>query len=120
MGTASAWPPFASISETSDASLSAERAATATLAPASASASAVARPIPCDAPVTRATLSSRENMPLAFRRFGARLGDLVERGLQAGGVFDVQDAYRAIDLAHQAGEDFARADFDEDIDAEVD
>src|ERR1022692_3022855 len=117
MGTASASPPAASISATSDASLSALRAATATLAPASASATDVARPIPCEAPVTRATLSLSENIPLAFRRFGARLGDLVERGLQAGGILDIEAAHRAIDLPQQSGEHFARTDLDEDVDA---
>ena len=55
-------PPAASISATSVASFSVLRAATATFAPATTSASAVERPMPCDAPVTRATLSWSENI----------------------------------------------------------
>src|SRR5271170_1481946 len=120
IGTASASPPAASISATSDASLSAVRAATATFAPAPASATEVARPIPCEAPVTRATLSLSENMRLAFRRFGARLRDLVERGLETRGVLDIEAAHRAVNLPQQAGEYFARSDFDEDVNALLD
>src|SRR3984885_1006990 len=120
IGTASASPPVAWISATSDASLSAVRAATATFAPAPASATDVARPMPCDAPVTRATLSLSENMRLAFRRFGARLRDLVERGLQTCSVLDIEAAHRAVDLPQQAGQHLARSDFDEDVDSLLD
>src|SRR5580704_1543359 len=104
MVTASPAPPWASISETSDKSLSPDRAATATRAPASASASAVALPIPCDAPVTRATLSFSENIRLTFRRFGPRLGDLFDRGLKRRSVFHVQNAHGTVDLPHQPGQ----------------
>src|SRR5262249_32550211 len=60
--TARLSPPDAAISFTSEASFSSLRAATATFAPAAASASAVSRPIPCEAPVTTATLSLSENI----------------------------------------------------------
>ncbi len=62
MATASASPPAAAISATTPASFSVLRAAAATRAPARAKASAVARPIPCDAPVTSATRSFKLNM----------------------------------------------------------
>src|SRR6202167_3552175 len=120
IGTASASPPAASISATSDASVSAVRAATATLAPAPASATDVAERIPCEAQVTRATSSLSENMQLAFRRFGARLRDLVERGLQTCSVLDIEAAPGAVDLPQQAGQYLARSDFDEDVDSLLD
>ena len=59
--TAMAVPPAASISVTSVASFSSLRAATATFAPAWTRASAVSLPMPCEAPVTIATLSFRLN-----------------------------------------------------------
>src|SRR6266571_1602719 len=62
--TANASPPFATISFTSAASFSSLRAATPTFAPAPDSASAVSRPIPCDAPVTTATLSFKLNIAI--------------------------------------------------------
>src|SRR5262249_16725976 len=55
MGNPAAWPPLASISLATSASLLSLRAAKATEAPPSAKASAQARPIPCEAPVTSAT-----------------------------------------------------------------
>src|SRR5579862_4281124 len=70
MGTARASPPAAAISDASEASFSVLRAAMATFAPASARARDVARPMPCDAPVTRATLSLSENIgcdPIAYQ-----------------------------------------------------
>src|SRR5580698_9612996 len=57
-----------------DASFSTLRAAIATRAPLWANANAMARPIPCDAPVTRATFSRRENIrgnPIVSARSGA-------------------------------------------------
>ncbi len=48
------------------------------------------------------------------------MGQLFHCGLQAGGVFDVEDADGAINLAEEAGEDFAGAYFDEDCDAGLD
>src|SRR5215831_3175137 len=64
--TANASPSAALISLTSSANFSSLRAATATFAPASANAVAVSRPMPCDAPVTNATLSFRLNIRLYF------------------------------------------------------
>src|SRR5271156_2134326 len=52
---------------------------------------------------------------LGLARFGASLGNFFQRVFQAGGIFDVEDADAAIDLAEQAGQDFAGADFDEDV-----
>ena len=51
-----AMPPLAAISEATDSSLSRLRAARATVAPSLASWRAQARPMPWDAPVTRAIL----------------------------------------------------------------
>ena len=62
IGTAKASPPAATISAQTPASRLAFRAAATMRAPADASASEVARPIPCDAPVTSATRSLRLNM----------------------------------------------------------
>src|SRR5882762_4467368 len=56
---AAAWPPAAVISLTTSSSFSRLRAATATAAPAFARRSAQARPIPCEAPVTKATRPDR-------------------------------------------------------------
>src|SRR3984957_17980557 len=128
MGTARASPPADSISVTRVASFSVLRAATATFAPEAASPTAVARPIPCDAPVMSATLSFSENIrsnflvrsALGFAGFGARLGDFLQRVFQAGGIFHVENADATIDLAQQAGQNFAGADFDEDIHAGFD
>src|SRR4029077_3189425 len=120
IGTTSALPPAASISATSNEIFSVLRAAAATFAPASASARAVARPIPCDAPVTKATLYFSENIRSAFRRFGARLGDFIERGLQARCVLHIQPAHRAIYLAQQARQHFARPHFHKNRHAALD
>src|SRR5262245_25082352 len=62
IATASARPPAAVISATAAAAFS-PRAAAITVAPLRASAPAMARPIPRDAPVTRATLPS--SIPMA-------------------------------------------------------
>jgi len=56
---ASASPPAALIASTVDASFSAFRATQATFAPAAPSRSAIARPMPCEAPVTSATCPER-------------------------------------------------------------
>src|SRR5882672_1991226 len=56
---AAACPPAAVISRTTSSSFSRLRAATATAAPDFARRSAHARPIPCDAPVTKATRPDR-------------------------------------------------------------
>src|SRR5262249_33236979 len=58
-----AFPPFARISEAAFSALSPLISATTTFAPADASRSAIARPIPCAAPVTIADLlvKSRNN-----------------------------------------------------------
>src|SRR5271155_4052009 len=109
IGTARAAPPTPSISATSEASFSLLRAAAPTIAPAPASASAVARPIPCDAPVTSATLCLSENIRLVFRRFRACLCNLVERCLQTRGVLHVQGAHGPVNLPQQPGEHFARS-----------
>ena len=60
--TARAVPPAAAISPASAVSFFSFRAATATFAPASTSARAVSRPMPCDAPVTSATLPFKLNI----------------------------------------------------------
>ena len=77
-GTASASPPAASISFTRSSSLATWRAATATFAPDCANASAMARPIPCEAPVTSATLSFSEHIFESASQ--PRLPYLVESG----------------------------------------
>ncbi len=89
IGTASASPPAAWISAASSPSFSTFRAATATFAPASTSEREVARPIPCDAPVTNATLSFSENiLRLGLGCFRSRLLNLFERRLKAGGIIN--------------------------------
>src|SRR5713101_8843023 len=134
--TANASPPAAKISFTNDASFSSFRAATATFAPASASARAVSRPIPCEAPVTSATLSFKLNIRdlahcprsgdfslspylltsllpyLVFSgRVGTRPGNLLRRGRQAPFVFDVQRRHRPLDLPQQSREHAPRPNF---------
>src|SRR5580700_3754978 len=57
---------------------------------------------------------------LRFADFGAGLRQLFNRGLQGGTVFYVEDTNGAIDLAEQAGQDFAGAYFYEDGYAGID
>src|SRR5229473_3770469 len=136
--TANAVPPFATISFTSAASFSSLRAATATFAPAPDSASAVSRPIPCDAPVTTATLSFKLNIaippgslarilpfPLFFltsssRRVRPCSSNLFYRRRQALFVLDVQRRHRALDLPQQSRQHPPGPDFDKRIHALVD
>src|SRR5438105_92392 len=107
---ANASPPAAAISLTSAASFSSFRAATTTFAPASANASAVSRPMPCDAPVTTATLSFKlnifqENVYLQapiLCRVELRTRDLIQRHCQALLVFDIQRRHRALNLPQQS------------------
>ena len=129
--TASASPPAAAISATTPASFSALRAAATTRAPACASASAVARPIPCDAPVTSATRSFRLNMITGAQAAASqdasvsaspplRLRQSFERRAQGLLIFDVEHVHRAVDLPQQAAEHAAGADFDKRVDALLD
>src|SRR6266704_280825 len=135
---ANASPPFATISFTSTASFPSLRAATATVAPASDSASAVSRPIPCDAPVTTATLSFKLNItippgslarilpfPLFFPTSSSRSvrpcsSNLFYRRRQALFVLDVQRRHRALDLPQQSRQHPPGPDFDKRIHALVD
>src|SRR5580658_9516814 len=96
------------------------RAATATRAPAAESAKDVARPIPCDAPVTNATLPLSENIRSGLGCIRARLLNLFERSLQAGGILDSDAANRPIDLSHEPAQYFSWPDLDKHVDAAFD
>src|ERR1700728_907284 len=61
-------PPAEAISAATSFSFASLRAASATFVPAAASARAQARPIPCEAPVTRAVLPSSDAMVPAYRK----------------------------------------------------
>src|SRR5262245_48650686 len=126
--TANASPPAAKMSPASVTSFSSLRAAIATLAPASARASAVSRPMPCEAPVTTATLPFRLNIFFAYLglsapvlgRVGFGTGDLVERGRQAFLVFDIECGHRAFDLPQQPGQHAPRTYFHKGVHPFVD
>src|SRR6266536_3041989 len=136
--TASASPPADTISPTSAANFSSFRAATTTFAPASANALAVSRPIPCDAPVTTATLSFKLNIPsaplrhpkktchqrqlqeyrtlsdlclLPSRCVELRPGNLVQRDRQTLLVFHVQRRHGSLNLPQQSCQHAPRAHF---------
>src|SRR5713226_2211174 len=127
MGTAKPSPPAPAISATTPASFSAFRAAHATFAPACANASAVARPIPCDAPVTRAMRSFklnmnethlRRNLPegpreSCFRRLRLRLRQFFERALKAFLILDIEAVHGALDLPQDSRQHAPGADLDE-------
>src|SRR5580704_16140568 len=146
IATARASPPAAAISATTPANFSALRAAAATRAPACDKAIAVARPIPCDAPVTRATRSFRLNMgfcstgfslcglshasfnrtqagacvTLRFRGFGLRLREPLQGRPQGFFILHVEHVYRAVNLPQQPGEDAPGPYLDKGVDALVD
>ncbi len=66
-GTATAWPPSATIRAAASSSSARRRATRATRAPAAPKATAVARPMPLDAPVTsteRSRKASRQSIAL--------------------------------------------------------
>src|SRR5579862_5794084 len=133
--TANAVPPAAAISLTSAASFSSFRAATATFAPACANASAVSRPIPCDAPVTIATLSVKLNILLCllrvfcapnsvlsvislFARHSPLLccvrlcpGNLLQRSPQTLLILNVQRCHRPLNLSQQSRQHPPRTHF---------
>jgi len=48
------------------------------------------------------------------------LGDALDGGLQAGGIFDIKAPHGTVDLPQQAAQHFARTDLDENINAALD
>src|ERR1044072_8187310 len=94
------------------------RAAATTVAPCVASLVAMARPMPRDAPVTRAIRPGRSIMrsrPAAGDRPVAMGGDALERRLETALVLDAEDGDAAIDLLDQAGQHAARTELDEGV-----
>src|SRR3546814_4975687 len=75
--TATAWPPSRVIASTVSSSRCCPRATTTTRQPLRPSSSATARPIPCEPPVTTATL------PVMPRSIYVSLDALISRPLQA-------------------------------------
>src|SRR6185295_2961008 len=115
-----AWalPPAASIRATRAASFSSLRAAAITLAPSSARRRAIASPIPCEAPVTRAILPSSRCMlgllALLLGRLGRGPGSgRGEHLVELRRLAERRDEQALDDAPGEAREHRARADLEE-------